>query len=442
MSDARYPRRMAVSPAPNPLRIAIVCSRFPLPMTRADQMTVAHLLAFLAARGHRVDLFSLADRAPGAWLPWVAARCARVEVFTQPWWRRLLGVANAVLRGKPLQVGWFANRGQLRAVRAAIGEPGYDVVYAYTLRSAEAVRGLHRIAADTAPPAATYLAMQVSQTLNSRRIAREAHRLGERWLYRLEQRLTARYEATIWRDFTHTTLVGEADAEAVRAICAARSVPIIDNYLLAPHGVDAERFRPREDVAEVPLRLLFCGVMATNTNVAAALWFARRVWPRLRAEFPKASFVVAGRLPRAEIQALHGRQGIEVTGEVPDPAAEMAAAAVCVDPVHAGAGMQNKLLEYFAAGKAVVATTVANEGIGAVPGRHFLAADDADEFVGATARLLRDVALRQTLGEAARALVLREWSWEQHFERLEAHFYVAREGGKRNGLPGRGPAPI
>ena len=430
---------MAVSPAPKPLRIAIVCSRFPLPMTRADQMTVAHLLAFLAARGHRVDLFSLADRAPGAWLPWAAARCARVEVFPQARWRRVLGVASALLCGKPLQVGWFANGGQRRALRTAVAGRGYDVVYAYTLRSAEAARGLHHMAAGTTPPA-TYLAMQVSQTLNTRRIAREAHRLGERWLYRLEHRLAARYEATIWRHFTHTTLVGEADLEAVRATCAARSLPAIDNYLLAPHGVDAERFRPRADVAEVPLRVLFCGVMATNTNVAAVLWFAHRVWPRLRATFPGTSFVVVGRLPREEIRALHGREGIEVTGEVADPATEMAAAAVCVDPMQAGAGMQNKLLEYFAAGKAVVATTVANEGIGAVPGRHFLAADAADEFVDATARLLRDAALRKALGDAARAYVLRDWSWERHFKRLEAHFYAASEGRERSALPPRRPA--
>ena len=433
---------MAVDPAPQPLRIAIVCSRFPLPMTRADQMTVAHLLAFLAARGHRIDLFSLADRPPGAWLPWIAARCARVELLAQARWRRALGVASALARGKPLQVGWFANRGQRRALRAAIASRGYDVVYAYTLRCAEAVRGLHRIAAGTAPPAtakaATYLAMQVSQTLNTRRIAREAHRFGERWLYRLEHWLTARYEATIWRDFTHTTFVGEADAEAVRTACATRSLPVIDNYLLAPHGVDADRFRPREDVAPDPLRLLFCGVMATNTNVAAVLWFVRQVWPRLRAAFPEASFVVVGRMPRPEIRVLHGRHGIEVTGEVADPAAEMATAALCVDPMQAGAGMQNKLLEYFAAGKAVVATTVANEGIGAVPGRHFLAADTADEFVDAAARLLRDAELRRALGDAARAYVQQEWRWERHFERLEAHFYAACEGTRH----ADGPAAI
>lgn len=410
---------MAVSGAPCALTIGVVCSRFPLPMTRADQMTVAHLLAFLAARGHRVELFSLADEAPaGPWRDWVAARCRRVALFEQPWWRRCLGVLGAVAQRKPVQVGWFANRALERAVRRAARTGRYDVIYAYTLRSAEPARGL-------GGAATTYLAMQVSQALNTRRIAAQALGPFERWLYRLEHRLTARYEAEVWRSFTHTTLIGEADVAAVRAACAAAGQPPIDNHVLAPHGVDAARFRPRQDIAEVPLRLVFCGVMATNTNVSAALWFVREAWPALRTAVPGASFAIVGRLPRPEILALHGREGILVTGEVPDPATEMGRAAVCVDPMQAGAGMQNKLLEYFAAGRAVVATSVANEGIGATPGEHLLVADSGQEFARAVARLLRDPALRQRLGAAARTYVVREWSWERHFLRLEKHFLGA-----------------
>ena len=416
---ADLPRRMTVEAALRPLRIAVVCSRFPLPMTRADQMTVAHFLAFLAARGHQVDLFSLVDSTPTKPAhEWLATRCRRMQLFKQPWWRRCLGVALGLLRRQPLQVGLFANGGQCRALRAATRAGDYDVVYAYTLRSAEAARGLRGAAA-------TFLAMQVSQALNTSRIARQAPSAGERLLYRLEHWLTARYEAAVWQDFTHTTLVGEADAAAIRTAGEALALPPIDNYLLAPHGVDAERFQPRG--TENPLHIVFCGVMATNTNVGAVLWFVREVWPRLRAEHPGASFAIVGRMPRAEIRALHGRNGIVVTGEVADPADAIGEAAVCIDPMQAGAGMQNKLLEYFAAGKAVVATTVANEGIRATPGEHLLVADDGAAFAAAVGRLLADAALRHKLGAAARDYVLREWTWERHFLRLEEHFYATSE---------------
>ena len=57
--NTTLPSPMNVLPAAHRLRIAFVCSRLPLPMTRADQLTVAHLISYLAARGHSLDLFTL-----------------------------------------------------------------------------------------------------------------------------------------------------------------------------------------------------------------------------------------------------------------------------------------------------------------------------------------------------------------------------------------------
>ncbi len=53
----RFPKPQEVMPTNRPLKICVVYGRTPLPMRRADQMTVAHLLAFLHARGHQVDFF-------------------------------------------------------------------------------------------------------------------------------------------------------------------------------------------------------------------------------------------------------------------------------------------------------------------------------------------------------------------------------------------------
>ena len=413
------------------MNVAVVCPRFPLPMTRADQTTVAHLLNFLSARGHNVDLYSLYEGSPlsAEQYEWIRGRCRDVTVFHQPRWRKLAGAGASLLRGLPLQVGYFDSTCLKRSLRRASHGRRHDVLYGYTLRSAEPIRGLGRGAGGT--PAGqegakgdqrpvTYLAMQVSQSLNTRRIAAHAPGWWEKLLYRLEHRLTAAYEARIWRDFTRTVLIGEADASEIRKVCANRGVPVIDNYLLSPHGVDADRFRPHGKGAVDPDHLVFSGVMATNTNVSAVLWFMENVWPEVRATCPRARFTIVGRLPRPEILALGERQGITVTGEVPDPADYIGRAAVCVNPMQAGAGMQNKLLEYMSMAKAVVATSVANEGIGARPGKEILVADDAGEFAAAIVSLLRNARRRDELGKAARACVTRKWSWEAHFLDLEA----------------------
>ncbi len=420
------PRPMNVGKAQRPMSIAVVCPRFPFPMTRADQMSVAHLLEFLSARGHSVDLYSLTDGLPPSdrQRQWVASRCRDVAVFDQPTWRKVSGAVRALLRGLPLQVGWFDNPRLKRLLRWP-SRQRHDVIYGYTLRTGEFLRDLDRQANgqtcenDDHRPV-TYLAMQVSQSLNTRRIAASAPGWWERLIYRLEHRLTAAYEARIWREFTRTVLIGEADLREIRQVGADRGAPVIDNYLLSPHGVDAERFHPYDDASVEPCTLAFSGVLATNTNVGAVLWFVEHVWPRVRAEFPLAKFVIVGRMPRREILVLGERPGITVTGEVPDPADYIRRATVCVNPMQAGAGMQNKLLEYMSMGKAVVATSLANEGIQARPGGEILIADGADEFAAAVVSLLRDDKRREALGRAARARVIRDWRWEGRFLELES----------------------
>ena len=52
---------MRLEPAPRRLEILFLYSRPPLPMTRGDELTVSHLLEFLHARGHAVDLVTLIE---------------------------------------------------------------------------------------------------------------------------------------------------------------------------------------------------------------------------------------------------------------------------------------------------------------------------------------------------------------------------------------------
>jgi glycosyltransferase involved in cell wall biosynthesis len=146
----------------------------------------------------------------------------------------------------------------------------------------------------------------------------------------------------------------------------------------------------------------------------------------VRARIPDATFIVQGRDPSAKIVELNGRDGIAVTGTVPDVGVLIRSAQVCVNPMLAAGGMQNKLIEYMACAKAVVATSVANEGIGA-PDTALVIADDAQSFASAVIRLLENPEEAARLGSAARRYVLSEWTWEKHFLDLEEAFYSALE---------------
>jgi glycosyltransferase involved in cell wall biosynthesis len=74
-----------------------------------------------------------------------------------------------------------------------------------------------------------------------------------------------------------------------------------------------------------------------------------------------------------------------------------------VAPLRIAGGIAGKTLDALAAGCPVVTTTIGSEGLGASDGVHLLVADRPDEFAAAVVRLLRDPALRDRLGDAARA---------------------------------------
>jgi sugar transferase (PEP-CTERM/EpsH1 system associated) len=418
----RLPKPMRPGPAPRPLSILFLYSRLPLPMTRGDELTVAHLLEFLHARGHAVDFVTLA---PGGRQPkpvhraWLESRTRELHILPHPHGRAVLRAALGWLRGLPAQIGLLSSPAQdALAERLARGRR-YDLAYAYYIRSTEALTRVK----DLVP--ATFLALQLSQTLNTERLARTAASLPERLFYRFEHRRIAAYEARIWQRFSRTVLIGEKDRQAILEACRRYGEPPIDNVVFGPHGVDTERFAPRDPALVEPELVVMTGVMRYAPNVEAALWFAREVWPRIRAARPQARFALVGRDPVPALLALDGRDGIRVTGTVPDTGDWIARAAVCVAPIRAAAGLQNKLLEAMAMARPVVATPEANEGIGAAAGRDLLLAREPDAFAGAVLRLLADRERAETLGRAARAFVEAHWTWEGPFLALEREFYRA-----------------
>lgn len=417
----RVPRPMRLAPAPEALDILFIYSRPPLPMTRGDELTVAHLLEFLAARGHRVDFVSLI--AKGEELRpehrhWLETRCRRVRFVEQGRLAALWQGLKGWLGGWPLQIGYLLVPEQLEAVCQAASARRYDLAYAYYIRSAEALRRL-----ETLVPT-RFLALQLSQTLNTERLAANAARFSERLFYRLESRRMAAYEARIWQTADRTVLIGEKDRAAIEAACRQQRQPLIDNVVFGPHGVDTERFRPRPEAEEADT-VVMSGVMRYAPNVEAALWFLAHVWPRIRAARPSARFLLVGRDPAAALMAWHNRDGVAVTGTVEEPADWLARASVCVAPIRAAAGLQNKLLEAMAMGKAVVATPEANEGIRARPDRDLVIAREPEAFAAAVLRLLGDAAMRRALGAAGRAFVEAQWTWEGPFLALEQAFLEA-----------------
>ena len=98
---------------------------------------------------------------------------------------------------------------------------------------------------------------------------------------------------------------------------------------------------------------------------------------------------------------------------MPDVRDYLARSAVLVVPLRIGGGMRIKLLDFFSAGKAVVATSIGAEGNMAKDSVHALIRDADVPFADGVAELLSDPSSRSSMGSTARELVMTEYSWKK-----------------------------
>ena len=174
------------------------------------------------------------------------------------------------------------------------------------------------------------------------------------------------------------------------------------------NGVDAAHFAPGTVAsADTPHPLIvFTGQMDYVPNVEAVTAFIRDVLPSL----PTATFAIVGRAPTAAVRAL-AAPNVIVTGEVADTRPWLAAADVVVAPLALARGIQNKVLEAMAMGKAVVASPAAAEGIDAEVGAELLVAETPTAQAAAIGALLTDPLHARAVGTAARDRVCARYSW-------------------------------
>jgi sugar transferase (PEP-CTERM/EpsH1 system associated) len=247
--------------------------------------------------------------------------------------------------------------------------------------------------------------------------------LAARWLYQTEGHRVRQIEKELCDRCDAVTVVSEAEAKLLREFCRR------DNVHSIPNGVDSDFFRPQFDdlktednkaAATAGYECVFVGALDYEPNVDGATWFCREVWPQVRARFPQARFLLVGRNPAPQVRRLGTLPGVELIGEVPDVRPFLYRASLAVMPLRIARGIQNKVLEALAAGKPVIASPQALEGLDLVPGEHVHRASTAAEWLAGISDLFENEMECRRLGRAGRAFACERHQWESCLRPLAA----------------------
>lgn len=386
-------------------RILFLAHRYPYPPNKGEKIRAFHIAEHLL-KTHEVALgFAMTPGDPEPDLSWAKRfsdfYCGRISTFD-----RLFRTGVSFLTAEPLSVGAFRHGGLGGWVKQQVATKKPDITFAFS-----------SAAAQYAPPGIPILMDFVDVDSEKWRQYGETQGATRAWFYRMEARRLLAFDRAEAARAAASVFVSEDE----KRIFDRLSPETRDKHVAIANGVDVGFFdptkvRPHEKSAPT---IVFVGVMDYWPNVDAVTWFANEILPLVRRRYSHARFQIVGARPAASVLALKALPGVEVTGPVDDVRPYVAAADVVVAPLRIARGIQNKVLEGMAMARPVVTTPGALEGINAQRGRDLLTGTTAEEIAAAVESVLGGQAA-PTLGEAARAFVLKNHEWGTNLRKLDA----------------------
>ena len=384
------------------MRILVLTHRLPFAPNRGDRVRAYHIVKLLAERAdvHVVSLVH--DREEESQADTLRRLGVRVSTAFVPRVRNLASAALKLPTTVPLTHALLDSPAMRPALVRATEAWRPDVVLAYC-------SGVAPFA--LAPPLAGIPLIIDLVDVDSAKWAAFAKAAGflRAWIFRREARHLAAFEDRAVRGAFAATVVNERERETLLRLCPDADVFVV------PNGVDVEALSPQEPpVADD--RVVFAAVFNYAPNADGAVWFARHVWPRVRAVRPNARLTLAGSSPTRAVRQLADRDGsIEVTGSVADIRPYLWRSAIAVAPIFQARGVQNKVLEAAAAGLPSVVTPPVWEGLPREVLKACRVADSPDQFA---ARVLELLALPPAVRRREASAQLSQLAWPRRLARM------------------------
>jgi polysaccharide biosynthesis protein PslH len=343
-------------------------------------------------------------------------RCDQIVEVVRPWagagWHRqvwrLARLFLGSLLGRPMWLTDWYSGSACQAVRKAIASWKPEILQAeFHIMGQYLPEHLNLppkvlVEHEPASSAAPYL------KAGPEHIRKILHAHDQRCWRQWEQKLTARAQAVI--AFTHN--------DQSLLVKTTRH----QNILCIPFGIrlpGADQSKNKSEAPETKPVVLFTGNFIHPPNQEAALRLAGNIFPLVTQNVPDAQLVIVGPNPPERLRAM-ASGNVVITGMVADIAPYIEKAQVVAAPLSSGGGMRVKLLEALAAGKAIVASPLAAQGLNIIDGQHILLAETDQQFSNRIIELLNDPGKRGALADFAKAWARENLRWDRVRSQYEA----------------------
>jgi sugar transferase (PEP-CTERM/EpsH1 system associated) len=392
------------------MTILMLTHRVPYPPDRGDRIRSFHLLKFLAARAEISLACTTTEPVATETQQILHDLCARFEICPLTNAGRAARAAWSLATGRSATAGYFWHSRLAATISDWARQEKFDAVLCYC-------SGMFRYT-QLRQLAGAKLVVDLVDVDSQKWLECSQHaRWPKSWLYRVESKRVARLEKQVASEADAVTVISAEEQTLFGKIAPGGAAVVAGN------GVDLEYFRVRPELPAVePHTCCFVGVLDYAPNVDGVDWFCTRVWPAVRASVPDAKFLIVGKSPNETVRRLAKLDGVELHPDVPDVRPYMSRSAVAIAPLRFARGVQNKVLEAMAMGKAVVATPQSLEGLHSAAQGALLETVRPEEWFDRIISLFNDRPQVAQVGRMARTYVEHWHSWEACLEPLALLF--------------------
>jgi glycosyltransferase involved in cell wall biosynthesis len=391
--------------------VLIVTPEPPYPLHGGGAFRIASLVHYFA-RQAAVDLILFSESGQPAVLPAGLVRSQKViplPVHDKSPLSRYLRNARRAIRGVPPLIDRLA--GFSDELSALLSGAHYDVGIVEHFWAAPYLPQIARVCEKTV------LDLHNIESVLHARSAQTSSGLMAAGHARFADRSRA-YEADLLPRFSLVLATSENDAAVAHEIAPTARIAVYPNALPAAEVPAVE---------EEPV-VVFSGNFEYHPNVDAVAWLASAVWPEIRRQCPDLRLRLVGRGENFIRHLLPSGLDIEITGPVEDARAAIARARIVIAPLRSGSGTRIKILEAWAAGRPVVATSLAAEGLKCRDNSNIIIANSPEEFGTSIARLNADPSRRAELAFHGRRLFEEKYTWPAAWKLLDPIPLIHRTG--------------